>query len=266
MKMVEHALELAERGLAVFPLKPKSKTPWCRGGCLAATTDAETLLGWWDGWADSNIGIATGSRSGIWVLDIDGELGAESLRALESRFGKLPPAVTAITGSGGSHYYFSLPSFDDAPKVKNTVGAIAAGIDTRGEGGYAAAPPSLHPNGNRYRWAPTSAHEFNEAPVWLIGLLTAPTVVTALDARRGPTHWTRIIQSTVAEGTRNQTTASLAGKLLRSGLTPSDTLALLLGWNDRTCRPPLPQREVEAIIISIHKREAKRRQREELPT
>jgi hypothetical protein len=53
------------------------------------------------------------------------------------------------------------------------------------------------------------------------------------------------------------------GQTLRSGLTPSDTLALLLGWNDRTCRPPLPQREVEAIIISIAKREGLRRQREE---
>ena len=80
--MVDHALALARKGLAVFPLKARSKTPWTRHGCLDATTDLETIAGWWDGWPDSNIGVATGSKSGIWVLDIDGDLAPTSCSSL----------------------------------------------------------------------------------------------------------------------------------------------------------------------------------------
>ena len=68
--------------------------------------------------------------------------------------------------------------------------------------------------------------------MWLLGLITAPPSVASLDARRGPTHWSRIIQDGVPEGARNQTAASLAGKLLRAGIIlPLDTFTLLCGWN-----------------------------------
>ena len=254
--MVDHALALARKGLAVFPLKARSKTPWTRHGCLDATTDLETIAGWWDGWPDSNIGVATGSKSGIWVLDIDGEPGADELLKLEHRFGALPATVTAVTGTGGHHLYFRLPDFAGAAVMKNTASALAAGIDTRGEGGYVVAPPSIHPNGNPYGWG--APDEFASAPVWLLALLDTPKVAT-LDTRRPAEHWSRIIQDGADEGCRNQTTASLAGKLLRSGFMPTDTLALLLGWNARACRPPLAETEVEAIVLSIAKREAARR-------
>jgi hypothetical protein len=254
--MVDHALALARKGLAVFPLKARSKTPWTRHGCLDATTDLETIAGWWDGWPDSNIGVATGSKSGIWVLDIDGEPGADELLKLEHRFGALPATVTAVTGTGGHHLYFRLPDFAGAPVMKNTASALAAGIDTRGEGGYVVAPPSIHPNGNPYGWG--APDEFAAAPVWLLALLDTPKVAT-LDTRRPAEHWSRIIQDGAGEGCRNQTAAALAGKLLRAGFMPTDTLALLLGWNARACRPPLAENEVEAVVLSIAKREAARR-------
>ena len=183
--MVDHALALARKGLAVFPLKARSKTPWTRHGCLDATTDLETIAGWWDGWPDSNIGIATGSKSGIWVLDIDGEPGADELLKLEHRFGALPATVTAVTGTGGHHLYFRLPDFAGAPVIKNTASALAAGIDTRGEGGYVVAPPSIHPNGNPYGWG--APDEFAAAPVWLLALLDTPKVADPRRASAGRT-------------------------------------------------------------------------------
>ena len=78
--------------------------------------------------------------------------GADELLKLEHRFGALPATVTAVTGTGGHHLYFRLPNFAGAPVIKNTASALAAGIDTRGEGGYVVAPPSIHPNGNPYGW------------------------------------------------------------------------------------------------------------------
>ena len=134
---------------------------------------------------------------------------------LEPRFGALPATVTAVTGTGGHHLYFRLPDFAGAPVMKNTASALAAGIDTRGEGGYVVAPPSIHPNGNPYGWG--APDEFAAAPVWLLALLDTPKVAT-LDTRRPAEHWSRIIQDGAGEGCRNQTTAALAGKLLRSRL------------------------------------------------
>ena len=121
--MVDHALALARKSLAVFPLRARSKTPWTSHGCLDATTDPETIAGWWSGWPDSNIGIATGSKSNIWVLDIDG---TRRRRAAQAR--------TTLRRSArhgnrryrrrGHHLYFRLPDFDGAPVIKNTASGL----------------------------------------------------------------------------------------------------------------------------------------------
>jgi hypothetical protein len=44
-------------------------------------------------------------------------------------------------------YYFKMP---EGVRVKNSAGAIAPGVDVRGDGGMVLIPPSLHPSGNRY--------------------------------------------------------------------------------------------------------------------
>ena len=66
------AIAYAKRGTAVFPLQPRGKEPATANGVKQATTDTAAIDGWWTAGPDLNIGIATGSRSGVWVLDIDG--------------------------------------------------------------------------------------------------------------------------------------------------------------------------------------------------
>ena len=41
------------------------------------------------------------------------------------------------------------------------------GLDTRGDGGYVIAPPSLHPSGRRYSWSVDSYDQLAAAPEWL---------------------------------------------------------------------------------------------------
>ena len=86
------ALQLASRSIAVFPLSPGSKMPQPGShGCLEATTNADVIREHWNRTPDANIGIATGARSGIWVLDIDPlHKGDESLAEVVSRHGELP--------------------------------------------------------------------------------------------------------------------------------------------------------------------------------
>ena len=92
------------------------------------------------------IGLPTGACSGLYVVDIDVDEkvnGMSAYRALG-----LPRAeIAVLTPSGGGHAYFRWPG----EGWRNTVGRIAPGIDTRGEGGYVIVPPSAAAAGG-YWW------------------------------------------------------------------------------------------------------------------
>ena len=145
--------------------------------------------------------------------------------------GLLPETVEVITGNGGRHVYFKLPDFDEAPSIKNTAGKLGQGLDTRGDGGYVVAPPSIHPSGKAYYWSVDLGSEFAAAPVWLIGLVSAPPAVTQLDDFRPQQHWTALARHGVSKGSRNTTIASLAGRYLARGIHPAEVNELLLAWN-----------------------------------
>jgi hypothetical protein len=255
------ALKLAERGLATFPLKPRNKLPITKHGCLDATKDLDVVRAWWEGWPDCNIGLATGAKSGVWVLDIDGDDGEASLRDLEQRMGSLPTTVEVITGGGGRHLFFKLPDFDGAPAIKNTAGKLGAGLDTRGDGGYVVAPPSIHPSGKAYAWSVDTGSGFADPPAWLCGLLVSPGLggnVVDLDGRRALT-LPELAANTISAGSRNDTLARLAGHLLRLNVSPADATEIALGWNVARCQPPLPDGEVINTVASIATLELKRR-------
>jgi hypothetical protein len=145
--LIDAALAYAAAGLPVFPCVPRGKRPAIPRGFLAATTNPETIRRYWR-LADRNIGIPTGSISGFWILDIDQPDGESSLRALEAKHGPLPATVEAITGSGGRHLWFRYTC-----AIQSTAARIAPGIDTRGDGGFVIAPPSIHESGRAYAWS-----------------------------------------------------------------------------------------------------------------
>ncbi len=112
-----------------------------------------------------NIGLVTGD--GLLVLDIDvkGQSdGRESLAKLcEGR--PLPDTYMVRTGSGGLHYYFSVPA---SLVIRNTVGKLGKSIDTRGTGGYVVGPPSRTPAGE---YVALNDLARAEAPGWLLDLI-----------------------------------------------------------------------------------------------
>lgn len=97
-----------------------------------------------DMFAGCGVGIATGRQSGLVVLDVDGEAGRESARRLG-----LPPTLTVQTRNG-LHLYYAYP--DRRYRVPSSPGGLAPGIDVKGDDGFVAAPPTLHPDGGHYRW------------------------------------------------------------------------------------------------------------------
>jgi hypothetical protein len=257
------ALALAKRGLAVIPLTPGKKFPpliknWQR----LASRDPAQIEAWWNEWPDANIGVVTGKLSNIFALDIDmknDKDGEASLRQIEQKHGQtLPQTVETVTPTGGRQLWYRLPTFKGAPAIKNSASPhnnLGDGLDTRGEGGYVVAPPSVVEHGT-YCWSVDSAPGFVEAPVWFLQLLCPEPA--ELDQRRPVDHWRRIGKG-VGEGSRNQSGASLAGHLLRKGVDPELVLDLLVAWDAQFCSPPQGQAVIAATVNSVFEKELKRR-------
>ncbi len=164
----DNAMFYTEHNIKVFPVKRQDKKPLCANGFKAATTDKVVLQEWNKKFPDCNIGIPTGQINNIFVVDIDGEQGFESLNRLELIYGKLD-APTVKTGKG-KHLYFKMP---ENVELKCSTSKIADHIDIRANGGYVVAPPSIHENGHRYTWENfVSNQDFPDAPTWLISLMT----------------------------------------------------------------------------------------------
>lgn len=250
---LDAALDYASVGFCVFPLKPRGKQPITANGSKDATRNKNIITAWWGRNPNANIGIATGNASKIWVLDIDGVEGEESLKKLEARYGALPQSLECITGGGGRHIYFDLP---DSVTVKNSTSKIAPCLDVRGDGGYVVAPPSIHESGRAYAWSVDTLEKPTRAPEWLLKLvLSEPergyNKPSAID-------WAAMLQG-VQEGSRNDALARLTGKLLGKRLDPEIAFYLLAAWNEARCNPPLSQDEFARTFISIATAEAKKR-------
>ncbi|MDH3236885.1 MAG: bifunctional DNA primase/polymerase, partial [Alphaproteobacteria bacterium] len=163
-ELCEAALQYAAMGWPVFPCKPRGKRPLTRHGFKDATTDPQTIRDWWQKWPRANVAIATGTDAGFWALDIDvddkrGRNGNQALRQLEARHGALSKTTQQLTPGGGRHLLFEHPR----TKLKNSASKLGPGLDVRGDGGYIIVAPSVHPNGQAYRWAP-DGHPKNVAP------------------------------------------------------------------------------------------------------
>jgi hypothetical protein len=241
----EAALEVASLGLGVFPLRPRGKAPLTRHGHLDATTEGAVIRRWWERRPDANVGLAI--PRGLVVVDIDDRKALFRLRA-EDRV--LPATVKSITGRG-LHLYYRTEA-----EIRNAV-ELFPGVDLRGVGGYVVAPPSVHPTGARYRWeVPLSQEGLTEAPGWI-----GEAALKRRSGRaRAPEAWRRITSEGVRPGKRNDTTASLAGHLLRRGVDPFVVLELLLAWNAARCHPPLSDAEVTRTVDSVAGCELRRRQ------
>jgi len=143
MTNLTFASEYASRGWPVFPVKAKGKTPLIKDWPNQATTDQSQVRAWWTQFPEASIGLATGKKAGLFVIDVDGEEGFESLKSLE-----LPTTLNSRTGSGGEHLFFVCPNDRE---VRNR-GRFLPGLDVRGTGGYVVLPPSVHESGESYRW------------------------------------------------------------------------------------------------------------------
>jgi hypothetical protein len=249
--MQRAALAYSARGKCIFPCRPRDKTPLTPHGCLDASSNPEQVRAWWAVHPNANIGLATGKRSGLWVLDIDGEQGGASLRALELANGGLPATVEAITGGGGRHLFFRMP---EGIEIKCSAGALGAGLDVRGDGGYVIVPPSIHPCGRPYAWSIDCAPAPADAPAWLLDELQRRQ-----SGRQPDSYWTEIVKRGLPEGLRNVTTLSALGKLIGAGIHPAFAHDLVQCWNAQRGNPPLEPKIITEQAKRVLRLEMKKR-------
>ena len=219
--------------LPVFPCN--GKLPRTEHGFHDASTDTDTVISWWQRWPDANIGIATGARSGLVVLDVDVQHGGQG--TLNER-GKLPEAPEVLTGGGGKHIYFVHPGGE----VRYSAGKLGPGLDVRGDGGYMVAPPSVHENGRAYKWLRELGSP-PPLPAWLLE-----------EAEQRPNGPAPPVESVIPQGKRRGELLSLAGTLRRRGLGGDEILAALTAVNEPRCRPPLERQELEELAQDVGRR------------
>lgn len=238
------ALAYASHGWAVFPLRPGEKTPACAHGCKDATTERERVAAWWRECPEYGVGVATGSVSGICVVDLDGD--PRALMAALLRRGPLPATMTSRTGSGGAHLIYRL----GGARVPNSARRLAPGVDTRGEGGYIVAPPSRHPCGAHYAFAnrlPTAT-----VPRWIVKALTEAPIRPPSKPAGGhdPEGPVEFLRRTV-NGKRNDVLYWAARRLFKEAPADIDRLAGEL--HTAALEAGLAELEVQKTIRSAHK-------------
>ncbi len=97
--MLKAALAYASRGVPVFPCEPGAKRPLTRNGHWDATKDPHAIGRWWRRWPSANVGVPTGKKSGVVVLDVDPNAGgSESLGKLERVGVPVPKTARAHRG------------------------------------------------------------------------------------------------------------------------------------------------------------------------
>jgi len=247
MSVITEARALWQLRWSLVPLKPRSKEPLIRWKPLQKRKLSEReIVELFEQNPDANLGVVTGSISGLLVLDCDSPDAVKRLGVSET-----PIAETAR----GRHYYFELPKANIC-----SVAGIADGLDIRAAGGYVVSPPSTHPSGKRYEWIipPRGLDPYGALPApppsWVMEMLSKHR------ARSDMFELSRIVHG-VLEGQRNISSAALIGKLL--GCLPQDdwesiAWPLVGAWNEQNT-PKLDTKQLRYTFDCIAHKELQKR-------
>ena len=242
--MEQRTRDIIEQGYPVFPCVPNKKIPLTSRGFYDASADKEVIKKWWAQSPKANIGLATGSKADLLVIDVDVKNdagGLASMEQLQLEFGELNSTRRVITPSGGYHLYFKHPR----DGIKNTIG-IRPGIDIKTEGGYVLAAGSVI-DGNPY-YVETDMDPQELPKKWVNLLVLGKTSPAANDHT-----FAEPLDFTISEGGRNDALFKQASSLRNRNVPLEDAIGEILVLA-RQCNPPLPQKEALSIVNGVYER------------
>jgi len=250
------AVRLARENIPVFPCVAGGKQPLTPRGFHDASVDPERVRSWWRRTPTANIGVPTGTPSGVVVVDVDVHGTASGHAAFErARSAGLTAAWGWLvrTPSGGLHAYF--------PPVRGVEQRSwqvpGQHIDFRGDGGYVIAPPSritVEGEQRTYEVIAIAQHvprpldatrlrRFLEPPRLGPPPISMPTVGARPDKLAA---WV----ASRPEGSRNHGLFWAACRMAEGGHGYDATVAVL---SDAARTAGLPDREAETTIRSAYR-------------
>ncbi len=236
---LSQALYCAEKlGWSIIPvgINKKPLFEWKKYQNERASSDQ--IVEWFEKYPNANIAVVTGRISNLTIIDIDPRHDGtdEAFKDIQT--------IKSKTGGGGWHLYFE---YEEG--TQNHSG-IKPGIDVRSEGGFAVLPPSDHESGNNYEWlvAPDQ-NVLAPLPEFVNDWIGESKSKNSSEQ----SNWNNEVLNGVGEGKRNESAASVAGKLLaRFPIKEWETEAWqhFRNWNSQN-KPPLAEDELHTVFNSI---------------
>ena len=247
--MIDEALKYRiEFGLSVFPIVENSKRPafeWQRFQFLRA--NYEEIVKWDN---RMNLAMATGSLSGIVVVDCESEADANWFAHQRC------DSPVKVKTPRGFHLWFRHPGFhvSNATKVKDENGQPR--YDIRGDGGYVLVPNSrVVANGKdvrvsgRYQWW-SDLTSLKKIPLFNSTWSRGDQSTIQRPIRNGP-EYIKHIFAISGVGGHNETYRATC-KLKESGLNSTEAFAVLIEWNETNAKPKWSLKELQHKIESVY--------------
>ena len=249
------ALDYANRNCPVFPThwvradgtcscgdpeckKSKGKHPyrvfsWPKD----ASKDPVQVQRWFAQYPYINFGVPTGKGS-FTVLDVDGEVGKETLRTMELENCELPETPRAITGRDGLHILF-----DHEPGIANST-RFAPGLDIKNDGGYVVGVGSK--TVGPYVWE--VGYELGTIPLakmpeWLVEKIKAA-------GTNGHGYQMPKLDTMVEGSGRNDALYRLGRSMKAKGL-PEEAVRDAMEATNRRLQQPLGDRELRLLTANV---------------
>ena len=240
----QHALDFLSRGWTIFPVGGEDgKKPLLQWSRVRKVKENQIDV-WLHTLQPTGWGVVTGEKSGLVVVDVDGDVIPDAVQQT--------PTYTVSTPSGGWHFYYSSNT-----KIPNSASKIAAKVDVRGDGGYVVGAGSARPEGRRYTYEggavaplpPQIASAALERPV-----ATEPKLAI-VHSPQGDSEryekcrkYLRKCQPAVSgQGGHNQALKVARAAVQGFALGQEDAYAVMQHWNKR-CQPPWSERELRHKI------------------
>lgn len=250
-----------DRGWNLFPIEPNEKMPVITGRGTGDDGESfavrfkwssvqhvkvtkEQVRKWYTQYPNCNWAIVCGKISNLVVLDIDGDVGMESVNKHHPEIQNIKTFMQA--SPHGFHMFFAHPGND----VKSF--PILPKVDVKADGGYIVVHPSQI-NGEQYRILVEA--DLAPCPGWIArGEGVAQELEQQQDDPTSATARPEWVSSLLANGSpagrRNDDAARLVGYFWSRNV-PKDIIEQIIAPWAAKCQPPMPQKELATVIRSI---------------
>lgn len=253
-RLLDYALRYAELGWSIVPVPPRSKIPYVKWKAHQKIRPTHgQIQDWWNEHPKANVGLITGSLSGVIVMDFDS---SEAVDQYQATIGEIPQSITSKTGrdGGGTHVFLKHPGF----YVKSQHSKTIDKFDVKGDAGIIILPPSLHKSGVKYEWGDIDPTEMGlddllDVPIELIATFGDTDPKTGEKVSGNPEGWMQdMMLNGVKEGKRNVSLTRVAGFHARYYEGMEDIVtAKVFQFNHKFVTPPLDEAAINKIAKSV---------------